>query len=62
MDTNDDPGDDQARLELALAGLTDDVKAQHMTAAEVDAERSSGRVTLRGLLAGMYFAGAPGRA
>lgn len=53
--------EDLAKLEKELARMTNDVRAADMTPAEIEAELESGKVTVRGLLAGIYFAGGPGR-
>lgn len=60
MTTGNDRADDRARMEEALARLVADTGAFRMTPAEMRAERESGVVTLRGLLAGVYFDHPPG--
>jgi predicted transcriptional regulator len=55
----DDFAEDLVKLEQALARMTVRVGAAGMTAAEVESELASGKVTARGLLAGIYVNGAP---
>ena len=51
---------DLVALEQELARMTVDVRAAAMTPEEIAAERESGRITLRGLLAGVCSASPPG--